>query len=311
MKILVYGHRGWIGTMFTNYLKTLQESTDFVEWVGANAHTDDSYKEEILSIMPTHVVSFIGRTHGTADGIKYNTIDYLERPDKLEENIRDNLYSPLVLALICKEYGIHYTYIGTGCIYAYATNTTNTTKEVFTEEDEPNFSGSAYSTVKSYTDRIFNKFLSTSVLNLRIRMPISSIPNTRNFLDKILSYKKICSIKNSMTVLDDFIPIFFDMMSRKLTGTFNCTNPDAIEHNEILNMLKEIIYVEPWENFTIEEQNKILLGKRSNNTLDTSKLTELYPSIPNIHDSMKTIVQKYSLSLSPSLPLSLSPSLSP
>ena len=51
-------------------------------------------------------------------------------------------------------------------------------------------------------------------------------------------------------------------------GVFNFCNPGAISHNEILDLYKQVI--DPtfeYSNFTIEEQNKILVAKRSNNTL--------------------------------------------
>ena len=34
-----------------------------------------------------------------------------------------------------------------------------------------------------------------------------------------------------MTVIDDFLPIFYDMLKNKKTGTYNCVNPGVIEHN--------------------------------------------------------------------------------
>ena len=58
-------------------------------------------------------------------------------------------------------------------------------------------------------------------------------------------------------------------------------------------MYKEI--VDPnftWENFTIEEQNKILSAKRSNNYLDTSKLQQLYPQIKSIKESVREALKK-------------------
>ena len=65
------------------------------------------------------MVSFIGRTHGEIDGKKIPTIDYLEQPGKLVENVRDNFYSPLYMAITCSRLGIHFTQMGTGCIFAY------------------------------------------------------------------------------------------------------------------------------------------------------------------------------------------------
>ena len=129
-------------------------------------------------------------------------------------------------------------------------------------------------------------------LNIRIRMPITSENNSRNFITKIINYEKICSVPNSMTVLPELLPIMIDMMDKKITGTINLTNIGVITHNEILMMYKEII--DPnftWTNFTIEEQNKILASGRSNNCLDTSKLQSLYPNILDIKSAVKKCLE--------------------
>ena len=55
-----------------------------------------------------------------------------------------------------------------------------------------------------------------NVLNLRIRMPITGDMNSRNFITKITTYEKICSIKNSMTVLPELLPKVIDMMKNYL-----------------------------------------------------------------------------------------------
>jgi nucleoside-diphosphate-sugar epimerase len=231
---------------------------------------------EIEYINPTHVISFIGRTHGEG----YSTIDYLEQKGKLVENIRDNLFSPFVLAQICCSKNIHYTYLGTGCIFNYSDN------KLFTENDKPNFYGSSYSVVKGFTDMMMHMY--PNVLNLRIRMPITNINNPRNFITKITNYSKICSIPNSMTVLPELLPYVLDMMENNIGGTINLTNPGVISHNEILEMYKELVDPDfEWENFTIEEQRSILKSDRSNNHLDTTKLCQYYPQINNIHNAVR------------------------
>ena len=78
---------------------------------------------------------------------------------------------------------------------------------VLKEQDKPNFFGSSYSTVKGYTDRLMHELYDDSVLNVRIRMPITSEVNSRNFITKITNYKRVCSIPNSMTVLDNLLPV--------------------------------------------------------------------------------------------------------
>jgi hypothetical protein len=51
---------------------------------------------------------------------------------------------------------------------------------------------------------------------------------------------QVCNIPNSMTILDDLLPVSIVMAERKLTGVFNFTNPGAISHNEILDLYKEV-----------------------------------------------------------------------
>jgi 3,5-epimerase/4-reductase len=285
MLIIIYGSKGWIASYVIQYLKN-----NNINYYCSEFHVDDeiNIESELAKVKPTHMLSLIGRTHGKIGNQEYTTIDYLEQPGKLIENVRDNLYSPIILALLAQKYNIHYTYLGTGCIFNYDVNHPYGTEiNGFSENDKPNFFGSSYSIVKGFTDRLVH-FL--PVLNLRIRMPITNDLSQRNFIAKILSYEKICSIPNSMSVLPDLIPIMIDMMKNNELGTFNFTNPGLISHNEILQMYKN--YVDPdftWQNFTIEEQDKILASKRSNNYLDTSKLEYKY-NIKNIKDSVKNII---------------------
>lgn len=290
MKVLVYGSRGWIGNMFCKLME--RENINYINGL-ARVDDDDELKKEIDLINPTHIVSFIGRTHGVYEGETIGTIDYLEKPGKLVENMRDNLYSPILLALLCKERNIHFSYLGTGCVFTYDdVHPFGEERNGFTEDSKPNFFGSSYSIVKGYTDRLM-KYFGDNVLNIRIRMPITNEINPRNFITKITNYKKICSVPNSMTVLPELLPFVLDMMKNKTTGTINLTNPGLITHNEILEMYKEI--VDPtfvWENFSIQEQNEILASKRSNNYLETNKLEYLYPSVQNIKVSVRKILEE-------------------
>lgn len=280
MKVLFFGANGWIGQQFSQILTDNQ-----IDFIPAKSRADDekNVEQEIQTHQPTHILSFIGRTHGG----NINTIDYLEQPGKLRENIRDNLFSPMLLALMAQKYNLHFTYLGTGCIFTQQ----DPTQTSYTEDSLPDFFGSSYSTVKGFTDRLAHLFPNT--LNLRIRMPITAEQHPRNFITKIVNYEKVCSIPNSMTVLPDMFPIILDMMKNKTTGTINLTNPGLISHNEILQMYKDI--VDPnftWKNFTLEEQDQILKSKRSNNQLSTDKLEQLYPNIPNIHTSVRRCIQE-------------------
>jgi 3,5-epimerase/4-reductase len=286
--ILFFGSNGWIGSKVVDLLNEKN-----IPILKSTSRADDisSIRKEIQesSTPITHIMSFIGRTHGVYENEKITTIDYLEKPGKLVDNIRDNLYAPVSLALLCKELNIHFTYLGTGCIFEYDEAHQYGCEETgFHEASLPNFVGSSYSIVKGFTDQLMHQL---PILNVRIRMPITHEYNERNFITKITNYKKICSIPNSMTVLNELLPLMIELTLRKEVGTVNLTNPGVITHNEILEMYKEM--VDPaftWENFTQEEQNTILLSKRSNNCLDTHVLHEFFPQVKSIRDSVRAIL---------------------
>jgi 3,5-epimerase/4-reductase len=284
IKLLIFGSKGWIGNQFIEYLNANKDENITYMETNVRADNEQLVTDVIMAHSPTHIISFIGRTYGG----DFNTIDYLEQPGKLTDNVRDNLYAPMVLANLSYKFNIHYTYLGTGCIFSQE----DPTKKSYMETDNPDFFGSSYSTVKGFTDRLMRLYPNT--LNLRIRMPIVDFEHPRNFITKITQYEKICSMPNSMTVLPDFYPIILDMMKNKETGTMNLVNPGLITHNEILEMYKEIVNPDfTWSNFSIEEQNQILKSKRSNNHLNTSKLEKLYPSILPIHYSVRNCLLKY------------------
>lgn len=127
-----------------------------------------------------------------------------------------------------------------------------------------------------------------NVCTLRVRMPISSdLTNPRNFITKIARYNKVVNIPNSMSVLDELLPISIEMAKRNCRGIWNFTNPGVISHNEILEMYRE--YIHPgfkWQNFSLEEQAKVIVAPRSNNELDMTKLKKEFPQLLSIKESL-------------------------
>lgn len=278
-KFLVYGAKGWIGQKICKFIN---ENGDIAIEATSRADNLEAVQTEIRKIGPDRVISSIGRTHGPG----FATIDYLEQPGKLIENIRDNLYGPLTLARVCEEMNIHFSYIGTGCIFTYEEEDRS-----FSEGDSPNFFGSQYSTVKGFTDGLMSHFKNT--LNCRIRMPISADDSPRNFIKKITTYEYIHSVPNSMSVLESLLPIMIDLSGRKVTGCINLTNPGVISHNDILQLYKDI--VDPsftWKNFSEEDLKKRVAAPRSNNKLDTRRLESLCPKVPSIRDGVIQVLKE-------------------
>lgn len=287
-KALIWGAKGWIGGLFTTIL---QEKGWTV--IPATSRADDhaAVLEEVCRVRPTHMVSLIGRTHGPG----FSTIDYLEQKGKLVENMNDNLYGPLVLGEIAKERNLHLMYMGTGCIFEYDDEHMLQEGEKgqgFTESSLPNFFGSSYSIVKGFTDRLMGR--NPNVLNVRIRMPIHSQDGPRNFITKIIQYKNICSIPNSMTVLDNILPLLAEAMERKITGTLNATNPGLIDHHTILEEYKRIQNpTHEWNEISNTELvHSYVKGARSNNFLDTHRIESLFPGkVQPIQEAVMAILR--------------------
>lgn len=284
VRILVWGYKGWIGDQVMTAIREAGH-----EAIGATSRADNSkdVEAEVTSVKPDRAISLIGRTRGPG----FTTIDYLEQKGKLVENMRDNLWGPLVLSHICSTHGVHLTYMGTGCIFHYDQDEFKLNNGVgFKESSDPNFFGSGYSTVKGFTDRIMRLMFNEKVLNVRIRMPITPDNSPYNFITKIVNYDRVVDIPNSMTVLPALLPKMIDMSVNQTVGTINLTHPGAISHNQVLELYKK--HVDPtytYKNFTIEEQDKILLGGRSNNLLDTNRLSTLYPDVDDIFVAVEKV----------------------
>jgi 3,5-epimerase/4-reductase len=291
MKILIYGAKGWIASLLTNiWIQKHPKDKIISSTVRCLSENKQELENEIQEV--DRVICCIGRTSGRLDdGTYVNTIDYLET--KLNENLRDNLYGPILLANLCQKLDKHLLYIGTGCIFSWNTSE-NTNKQIF-ETDKPDFFGSGYSTVKGTTDQLMQLF--ENVCNCRIRMPIWNADHQRNFISKIVSYSKIHNMPNSMTYLPNMLNVLIELSRTGTTGTFNMTNPGYITHKEILDGYKEHVNSDHTCEYVDGESQLKLLSKRSNNILNTDKLEtwckEHNIELMNIHQCMKHCYSTY------------------
>ncbi|CAK9149817.1 unnamed protein product [Ilex paraguariensis] len=278
MKILIYGRTGWIGGLLG---KICEEREIIYEYGKGRLQDRESLLEDIRRVQPTHVFNAAGVTG------KPN-LDWCE--SHKVETIGTNVVGTLNLADVCREQGLLMMNFATECIFEYDEDHTEESGIGFKEEDMPNFTGSFYSKTKAMVEQLVKAY--DIVCTLRIRMPISSdLNNPWNFITKITHYNKLVNIPNSMTVLDELLPISIEMAKRNCRGIWNFTNPGVISHNEILEMYRN--YIDPefkWENFDLEEQAKVIIAPRSNNELDATKLKNEFPDLLSIKDSIIKII---------------------
>ncbi|KAF5797912.1 putative NAD-dependent epimerase/dehydratase, dTDP-glucose 4,6-dehydratase, NAD(P)-binding protein [Helianthus annuus] len=280
VKFLIYGRTGWIGGL----LGKLCTDKGIPYAYGRGKLQDrKTLLSDIRAMQPTHVFNAAGVTGRP-------NVDWCETHKA--ETIRTNVVGTLNLADVCKQEGVYMINFATGCIYQYDTDHPQGSGIGFKEEDKPNFTGSFYSKTKAMVEGMLRDY--DNVCTLRLRMPISSdLSNSRNFITKITRYNKVVNIPNSMSVLDELLPISIEMAKRKCKGVWNFTNPGVVSHNEILELYRE--YIDPnfkWVNFDLEEQAKVILAPRSNNELDVSKLKKEFPELLSVKSSIIKYVFK-------------------
>lgn len=231
----------------------------------------------LKSQSPSIVINAAGKT-GTPN------IDRCETHK--EETMITNVNGAVNVACASKLLGIYNVYIGSGCIYQGDND-----GKWFTETDTPNYVGSFYSWTKVKAQELLEPF---DVLQLRIRMPILSKPNPRNFIDKIAKYSHVINEWNSVTVVDDMLDAMKVLIEQKVTGIMNMVNPGVLYHHDMLALYKKII--DPNHSFTpisMEElTQKFTCAGRSNCVLSGERLGK-YTALDPIMNIIERILIQY------------------
>tara|TARA_R110000868_G_scaffold99024_5_gene272683 strand:- start:2116 stop:3003 length:888 start_codon:yes stop_codon:yes gene_type:complete len=255
-----------------------------------------SFENFINEYKPDAIVNCIGRT-GTPN------IDWCE--SNQEDTYLTNVTLPSILASICAKHDIHFIQIGSGCIFSgvspnseYITSKYKDRRALsyikretgWKESDEAN-PKSYYSKTKYACDLIIGSL--KNVTTLRIRMPLSTKNNPRNFINKVKGYDKIIDIPNSVTFMDDFVRCVDWAIKEQKTGIFHVTNPDPI--SAVQTMIEYQKYI-PDHKFSIineKELDKITIAKRSNCILNTDKLSAAGFNMTPSKDALKECMLNY------------------
>ncbi|PFH56626.1 hypothetical protein XA68_16242 [Ophiocordyceps unilateralis] len=281
---LIWGGNGWIAGQLRALLQA-QGKNVFTTTV--RMEDRDAVMKELALIEPTHVFNAAGCTGRP-------NVDWCE--DNKEDTVRSNAIGTLNLADCCLRAGIHCTVFATGCIYQYD-DAHPIGGPGYTEEDEPNFGGSFYSMIKLHVEPMLKHY--NNCLVLRLRMPVSDDLHPRSFVTKIAGYQRVVNVPNSHSILHDLLPAAIALTEGLETGVYNFTNPGAISHNEVLDLFRDIVRPSlTYENFSLEEQAKVLKAGRSNCELDATKLVaklrklNLDMELPEIHEAYRRCFER-------------------
>lgn len=276
--VLFYGGNGWIGKKI---ISILQEQGHTVHVGAVRIEEREKVENEITSINPDYIINSAGK-------IGRPNVEWCE--SNKEQTIRSNVLGLTNLVDLAYLHNIHITNIATGCIYVYDEKHPLGSGIGFAEDEKPNFTGSFYSKTKVLAEELILSY--PNVLNLRVRLPVAQDFSQNSFIGKIINYKKLVNIPNSMSVLEDLLPLIPEMLERKLTGNYNFVNPGTISHHEVIELYKQ--YIDPdhkYEGFTLDEHNNMTKVPRSHCELSAEKLLKQFPHVPHIRDAMKNLFE--------------------
>ncbi len=278
MKVYILGASGYLGGLLSTHWK----GSTVYEVVAERIDITDfrALQEAFARVKPDVVINFAG--------VKaYPTIDWCE--DHKEETVAVNVGGAINVMLASLEVGAYPIQIASGCVYS------GDTSHYFTEEDEPNFYGSFYSRMRIALQNILAEL---PVLYVRIRMPMSTTSHPRNFINKIVSYAKVISIPNSVTLLEDLWPALERLIEIRATGVLNLTNEGYVTHDQVLRMYTEVVNPNhTYEQISLEQlegPGGITKAKRSNCVLATEKMKNLGIQMPALDaDKLREVFVAY------------------
>ncbi len=246
MKILIFGN-GYVG----NRCKDAWGDEAILSKVMV-ASKDDALAE-IRRIEPDAVLNCAGVTGSP-------NVDWCDSHQL--ETIMGNTLMPIALAAACQEANVYLLHMGSGCIF-YG-DSPHADKQW--REDDFGNPLPAYSRSKWAADLALSTLPNVGIA--RIRMPIDRVPGPRNLINKVAGYKKVIDVENSVTIVDDMIEVFHQLMEKKAPGIFHVTNPGSMRHRDMLK-LYEIISLEQWR-----------IGAAGSESSDASILAR-YPNGPD------------------------------
>ena len=252
--VLITGATGYIGSIATDFLKRgacVQEVHAYgsVEMDVTNRNT---VQQQLDAVKPDCVLHLAAR----AD------TDWCE--EHYDEAWRVNVDGSLNLVEEALDRSIPVVYFSSACLYPRNDKYYSETNDLDAFCRYTQTKLEAEQALDPHKDRI---------LNIRMRQPFSNHRHPRNLLHKLASYSQFIDEPNSMSHLEECLPVVWKLLQAGKTGTWNITNEGWTTPLKIARLIKK--YWQP--DMSVSEMSyEALLEKveavRVNSLVDCSKL---------------------------------------
>lgn len=197
-----------------------------------------------------------------------------------------NSFIPIILAEVALRRNIKLVHISSGCIFNY-----DFKKDAPIQENSQNyFFKLFYSRSKIYSERAIEVLARDyNILIVRIRIPLINVSHPKNILDKLLKYKKVINVPNSVTYIPDFINALKHLIKIDAIGMYNVVNKGGLRYPKLMQAYQK--YVQPFK-FKVISLKKLGLV-RTNLLLSTSKLERSGFKVRNINSVLDECTKGY------------------
>jgi len=201
MKTLICGN-GWIGNIVKDFL-------------GA-----EMFAGRIKDITPKVVskydvlINCAGKTN----------IDWCEK--NKSEALAVNAVGAGELARVCRQAGKKFVHLSSACIFE------SLHADDWKDESSTPNPGCFYSLTKVVAEHLVLE-ADPDALVIRIRLPLSEKPHPRNTLTKILAYSGLHTNQETVTVVEDMLPVLKDLIQKDETGVFHLVNDGTLSPYEM------------------------------------------------------------------------------
>jgi len=125
------------------------------------------------------------------------------------------------------------------------------------------------------------------ILNIRMRQPFSNHRHPRNLLQKLASYSEFIDEPNSMSHLEECIPVIWDLCQMGAVGPYNMTNEGHTTPLRIARMIQQ-----HWnpamsiESISYAELLEKVSAPRVNSLVDCAKLNAKGPRLSPVEEAI-------------------------
>ncbi|MFC1708944.1 sugar nucleotide-binding protein [Candidatus Omnitrophota bacterium] len=200
--------------------------------------------------------------------------------------LSSNAFMPIVLAEVALRNKIKFVHISSGCIYDYDYSKDKPLRE----EQIPLFFGLFYSRSKIYSEMALNTLARKyNILIPRIRIPLDNRSHPKNILNKIIRYKKVIDIPNSVTYIPDFLKALEHLLKVDAKGIYNIVLKGGLRYPKLLDVYKKY---HPDFKYKVINYKQLKLV-RTNLLLSTKKLEKTGFKVRSVKEILEECIKGY------------------